>query len=192
MSVNLNGYFATIHAAAPHFLSQGGGVIVNKSSPSGFGHLGMANYSAAKEGAIGLTRTVARDLGGKGVRCNAIRPMTSDSNMKGDAVRQTIVASQESGFPGIWNRWIGAPGQSAATSESVAAVTVWLCTDATKGVNGREFFIAGSDLGILPEPELTRASFAADGWTLQKLLEPATHDYLIGGLVNRFDAEVDY
>ena len=185
-AVNLKGYFATIKAAAPAFIRQRSGIIVNKSSPSGFGHYGMANYSAAKEGVVGLTRTVARDLGQFGVRCNAIRPVTADSNMRGDAVRNTIVHSQAAGYPGIWNRWLGAPGGSQSHSDHVAALTVWLCLDNTSQVNGREFFVAGSELGILPEPELHRVSFRREGWTLEDLLDPFTQDYLIGDARNRF------
>jgi NAD(P)-dependent dehydrogenase (short-subunit alcohol dehydrogenase family) len=185
-AVNLKGYFATIKAAAPHFIRQRSGIIVNKSSPSGFGHYGMANYSAAKEGVVGLTRTVARDLGQFGVRCNAVRPVTADSNMRGDAVRNTIVHSQQAGFPGIWNRWLGAPQALQSHSDHVAALTAWLCLEPTREVNGREFFVAGAELGILPEPELHRVSFRADGWTLEDLLDPTVQDYLVGGLRNRY------
>lgn len=77
VDVSLKGSFATIRAAAPHFIAQRGGVIVNTGSTSGYGHYSMANYSAAKEGVAGLTRTVARDLGEFGVRCNMIRPISA-------------------------------------------------------------------------------------------------------------------
>ena len=75
VGVNLKGYFAMIREAAPHFCRQGSGAIVNTSSGSGFGHPSHVAYAAAKEGVVGLTRTVARELGRFGVRCNAIRPL---------------------------------------------------------------------------------------------------------------------
>lgn len=53
---------------------QRSGVIINTGSESGLGHPAMGNYSAAKEGIVGLTRTAARELGRFGLRCNAIRP----------------------------------------------------------------------------------------------------------------------
>jgi 3-oxoacyl-[acyl-carrier protein] reductase len=74
IQVHLKGAFTMIRHASPLLCAQGEGVIVNTSSESGLGHGGMSNYSAAKEGIIGLTRAVARELGRFGVRCNAIRP----------------------------------------------------------------------------------------------------------------------
>ena len=56
LAVNLKGYFAMVRAGAD-YLKRQGGAIVSLSSPSGFGHLGMVNYSAAKEGVVGMTRS---------------------------------------------------------------------------------------------------------------------------------------
>ena len=74
LGVNLKGYFAIIREAVPHLCGQGAGAIVNTSSGSGFGHPSAVAYASAKEGVVGLTRTVAKELGRFGVRCNAIRP----------------------------------------------------------------------------------------------------------------------
>ncbi len=63
IDVNLKGYFALIREVAPHLCGQGAGAIVNTSSGSGFGHPSAVAYAAAKEGVVGLTRTVARELG---------------------------------------------------------------------------------------------------------------------------------
>ena len=74
VDVHLKGHFTTTKAAGVIFRQQRSGRIINTSSTSGLGSMGQANYSAAKEGIVGLTRTVARDLGRYGVTCNAIRP----------------------------------------------------------------------------------------------------------------------
>ena len=70
MDVSLTASFFTCRAAAAHMIAQSAGVIVNTGSPSGFGHWGMSNYSAAKEGLLGFTRSIARELGEFGVRAN--------------------------------------------------------------------------------------------------------------------------
>jgi NAD(P)-dependent dehydrogenase (short-subunit alcohol dehydrogenase family) len=191
VDVNLKGTFATIREAAPVFVSQGGGVIVNTGSPSGFGQYANAAYCAAKEGVVGLTRAVARDLGAHGVRCNAIRPVAANSQMVSPQMSEAIRYSEETlGIPAIWNRWLGVP-RPPFGQQSVAALAVWLCTDACGEVNGREFFVAGPDIGILPEPELVRALFNPEGWDLDRLDQAHHVAYLIGEVRNRFRGKHD-
>ncbi|MBW8814231.1 MAG: SDR family oxidoreductase [Caulobacterales bacterium] len=189
LAVNLKGYAGTIHAAAPHFMAQRSGVIVNMSSPSGFGHRQNTAYSAAKEAVVGLSRSVARDLGPYGVRCNVVRPMAGGSRMATPRMYETLAESAKLGIPPLWNRWPSADG-FAAGPEQVAAVAVWLCSDAAAAANGREFFIVGQELGILPEPELQRTSFAPEGWTLERLLRPEVGAYVLGAAQNRFAGPV--
>jgi 3-oxoacyl-[acyl-carrier protein] reductase len=188
LAVNLKGYAGTIRHAAPHFMKQRSGVVVSMSSPSGFGHRGNTAYAAAKEAVTGLTRSVARDLGPYGVRCNAVRPMAGGSRMATPKMYESLSESARLGIPPLWNRW---PSLDAfpAGPEHVAALAVWLCTDAAAAANGREFFIAGQELGILPEPELNRASFAPEGWTFERLNRPEVAAYLLGGVSNRFTGE---
>ena len=74
IAVHLKGHFTITRFASIVMRQQRSGRIVNTSSESGLGNLGQANYSAAKEGITGLTRTLALDLGKYGVTANAIRP----------------------------------------------------------------------------------------------------------------------
>ena len=184
--VTLKGYFATIRAAAPILIRQRCGVIINKGSASGFGHYGMANYAAAKEGVIGLTGSVARELGEHGVRCNSIRPLASLSLMGTPELFGLLKHVQEDlGVPALWNRMMaGSPVPLRA--ENVAALTVWLCMEGAKDVNGRDFFIAGGEIGIFPEPELLRAAFNPQRWDLDSLCDPSKTQYLIGDARKRF------
>jgi len=82
-------------------------------------------------------------------------------------------------------RWPSAQGFPVGP-EHVAAAAVWLCTDAAAAANGREFFVAGQEIGILPEPELQRVTFDAAGWTLESLDRPEVAAYLLGGARNGF------
>ncbi|VVB84384.1 L-rhamnose 1-dehydrogenase (NADP(+)) [uncultured archaeon] len=75
INVNLKGAFNCIQAVVETMVSQGSGVIINASSVVGlFGNVGQANYAAAKAGLIGMTKALAKELGKKGVRVNAVAP----------------------------------------------------------------------------------------------------------------------
>jgi NAD(P)-dependent dehydrogenase (short-subunit alcohol dehydrogenase family) len=185
MNVSLKGSFATIRAAAPYMIAQKSGVIVNTGSPSGFGHWGMANYAAAKEGLMGLTRSVARDLGEFGVRCNLIRPVSHITGTFTPEIGETIAETERLGIPLLWNRRMSQP-RMTALPEHVAALVVWLCTDAAAHVTGRDFYIQGDEVALLPEPEAIRTMFNPGGWTLDAFDEPANRDYLVGSIQNRF------
>ncbi|MFQ5925792.1 MAG: SDR family NAD(P)-dependent oxidoreductase, partial [Dehalococcoidia bacterium] len=77
IKVHLYGHFNCTRPACVIFRQQRSGRIINTSSEAGLGNMGQANYSAAKEGIVGFTRTVARDMGRYGVTCNAIRPIAA-------------------------------------------------------------------------------------------------------------------
>jgi len=75
ITVNLTSAFNTIRAAGPGMVQAGVGRIVNMISINGLrGKMGQGNYAASKAGMVGLTKTAAKELGGKGVTCNAVAP----------------------------------------------------------------------------------------------------------------------
>jgi NAD(P)-dependent dehydrogenase (short-subunit alcohol dehydrogenase family) len=184
IDVHLKGHFATIKAASQVFRSQRGGVIVNTASESGLGHLGQANYSAAKEGIVGLTRTVARDLGRYGVRCNAIRPRAATRLGDEVAVESMIRTQRETGVAALGSQPVGHDFLQNRPDQ-VAAVVAWLCSDAAANVNGRTFQVGGDVVGLYPEPEVIRSIHREGGWTLDALdrVAPST---LTAGLSNHF------
>ncbi len=97
INTNLKGCFNTIRHASRYFLKQRSGKIVNMSSVSGvMGNAGQANYSAAKAGVIGLTKSVARELASRGINCNAIAPGFIETEMTqamSDKAREATIAS---------------------------------------------------------------------------------------------------
>jgi NAD(P)-dependent dehydrogenase (short-subunit alcohol dehydrogenase family) len=82
IQVDLNSAFYTVHAVLPHMREQGGGKIINMSSFVGeAGNIGQANYSAAKAGLLGFTKTAAQELARYGITVNAISPGFIETDM---------------------------------------------------------------------------------------------------------------
>ena len=82
LGVNLNGAFYCCRAVLPHMVAQGGGVILNMTSTAGIkGRAGQVNYAATKGALIGLTKSLAQEYGGRGVRVNAIAPGFVETDM---------------------------------------------------------------------------------------------------------------
>ena len=185
MDVSLTSSFWTCRRAARHMIEQRSGVIVNTGSPSGFGHLHMANYSAAKEGLLGMTRSIARDLGEFGVRANLIRPVSHITGTYTPEIQTTIDESARLGIPLLWNKPMSAPRMQALPAH-VAALVVWLCTDNAGHISGRDFYIQGDEVAVLPEPEAIRTSINPGGWTLDAFDDPANREFLFGDIRNRF------
>jgi 3-oxoacyl-[acyl-carrier protein] reductase len=187
VGVNLKGYFALIRAAAPHLCRQGSGAIVNTSSGSGFGHPAMIAYATAKEGVIGLTRTVALELGRFGVRCNAIRPFATGVSTAEYATTvarwmrlMTITMGSE---PGVETPPNFDPEQFPP--RKISPLVVWLCTDAAKDVNGRTFHVGGDDVSLLSEPKPEVTVHQQGGWDLDGLDATAPRS-LTAGLRNPY------
>ncbi len=186
--VNLKGYFAMTQSVAPHMVARGGGAIINASSASGYGIPVHAAYSSAKEGVVGLTRSVARELGRFDIRCNAIRPVASSGtggNLEGRAGKWFKLFELT-----IEPRIFAALTDMASKPElvaphKVAPVVVWLCTDAAKDVNGQTFEIHGDTVNRVEEPRPVRTIYRQDGWDLDSL-DQVVPTSLVDGLQNRF------
>jgi 3-oxoacyl-[acyl-carrier protein] reductase len=180
VDIHMKGHFTTTKAAGLVFRQQRSGRIINTGSSSGLGNMGQANYAAAKEGIVGLTRTVARDLGRYGATCNAIRP--------GAATRLTISPEMEEARRKAEAAGIrrGGGGLGSMPPEAIAPLVVYLATDEAGYINGRDFMVAGNRIGLYTIPTVEKTIYApGDMWTVDELVEvfPQT----IGqGLKNEF------
>jgi len=186
--VNLKGYFAMTKAVVPHMISRGGGAIINASSASGYGTPVHAAYSSAKEGVVGLTRSLARELGRFDIRCNTIRPIASSGtggSLEGRAGKwfKLFELTIEPRIFSALTDMVSNPDLVAP--HKVAPVVVWLCTDAAQDVSGQTFEIHGDTVNRVEEPRPIRTIYRQGGWDLDSLdqVVPAS---LVDGLQNRF------
>jgi NAD(P)-dependent dehydrogenase (short-subunit alcohol dehydrogenase family) len=175
MRVNLKSAYAMVHHAAPQMKRQRSGSIICVTSPSGYGHYAMSAYAASKEALVGFTRSIARELGEHGVRCNAIRPCAATRMFLPEIAEDMRYVTEELGVSPVGGQWFsGLNGEEPeALAENVAAVAAWLCRPETEPLNGRVVYIAGGHVALCAEPELIRSRFDAGGWTLDGLLAPS-------------------
>jgi 3-oxoacyl-[acyl-carrier protein] reductase len=169
--VGCKGYFAMIRAVAPHMCRQGSGAIINTSSGSGFGHPGAVAHASAREAAIGITRTVAKELGRFGVRCNAIRPFATSRSTEDFAVDAApwlkLMAVTMGATPGV-DEPVNFDTDDFPP-EKIAPFVVWLCTEAASNVNGRTFEVRGDFVSLMSEPVHEETIERAGGWDLDSL-----------------------
>jgi len=126
LAVDLTGAFHTIRRATPKMLRARFGRIVNVSSVvAHVGGAGQANYGAAKAGLVGLSRSVARELGGRGITCNVVAPGPIATEMTA-AMGPDWLATVGALVP------VGRPG----TPEECAATIAFLASDAAAYVTG--------------------------------------------------------
>ncbi len=170
IAVHLKGHFTVTKHAALVFRQQRSGRIVGTSSESGFGNMGQANYSAAKEGITGLVRTLALDLGRYGVTANAIRPRAATRLTMSDELRAAMERSRAAASAGQATSAGDAIGQmDALRPEMVAPLVVFLCTDNAANVNGRDFIVGGNEISLVSLPARERTIYREGGWTLDAL-----------------------
>jgi len=153
IDVHLNGTFYVSRAAAPYFKSQGSGCYIHMTSTSGLvGNLGQANYSAAKLGIVGLSKSIALDMAKYKVRSNCIAPFA-------------------------WSRMIGSiptetPEQKARVEKlksmetsKIAPLAVCLAADATADVTGQIFAVRANEIFLFGQTRPLRSVHRAEGWT---------------------------
>ncbi|MDD3787349.1 MAG: 3-oxoacyl-[acyl-carrier-protein] reductase [Petrimonas sp.] len=133
INVNLKSAFNFIHAVTPVMMRQKSGSIINMSSVVGVsGNAGQANYSASKAGMIGLAKSMAKEVGSRGIRVNAIAPGFIITEM-------TAQLSEE-----VRNEWAKQiPLRRGGTPDDVANATLFLASDLSSYVSGQVIHVCG-------------------------------------------------
>jgi NAD(P)-dependent dehydrogenase (short-subunit alcohol dehydrogenase family) len=161
VDVHLNGSFYVARAAAPHFKAQNGGSYIHMTSTSGLiGNLGQANYSAAKMGIVGLSKSIALDMAKFNVRSNCIAPWAWT------AMTATIPADT--------------PEQKARVEKlkkmeasKIAPLAVYLASDAAAKVSGQIFGVRANEIYFFNQIRMIRSLHRDGGWTAEAIAEHA-------------------
>jgi len=153
IDVHLNGSFYVSRAAATHFKTQQSGCYIHMTSTSGLvGNLGQANYSAAKLGVAGLSKSIALDMARYSVRSNCISPFA-------------------------WSRMIGSipmdtPDQAARVEKlksmetaKIAPLAVYLASEEASGVTGQIFAVRANEIFLMSQSRPLRSVHRSEGWT---------------------------
>jgi NAD(P)-dependent dehydrogenase (short-subunit alcohol dehydrogenase family) len=157
IDVHLNGSFYVSRAAAPHFKSQAAGCYVHMTSTSGLvGNLGQANYSAAKLGIVGLSKSIALDMAKYQVRSNCISPFAW-SRMIGSIPTDTD--EQKARVEKL---------KSMATAK-IAPLAVFLASEAAGEVSGQIFAVRANELFLMSQSRPLRSVHRAEGWSVETI-----------------------
>ncbi|GAA0577817.1 3-oxoacyl-ACP reductase FabG [Actinomadura livida] len=139
MAVHLRGSFLMSRAAQEHMTKAGWGRIVNLSSVSALGNRGQVNYSAAKAGLQGFTKTLAIELGKFGVTANAIAPGFIATEMTAATAARVGVEWED--FKAAAAKEI--PVRRVGTPEDIAGTVAFLVSDDASFVSGQVIYVAG-------------------------------------------------
>ncbi len=159
--VHLNGSFYVSRYTAPHFKAQSSGSYVHMTSTSGLiGNIGQANYSAAKMGIAGLSKSIALDMAKFNVRSNCIAPWAWTS------MTATIPADTPENIARIAK-------MKKMESAKIAPLAVYLASDAAAKVSGQIFGVRANEIYFFSQIRMTRSVHRSEGWTPETIAEHA-------------------
>lgn len=161
IGVHLNGSFYMSRAVAEQFRAQGSGAFVHMTSTSGLiGNFGQANYSAAKMGIVGLSKSISLDMARFGVRSNCVAPFAWSR------MTNSIPASTPEEEARVER-------MKRMTPETNAPLVVYLASAAAEGITGQIFAARLNELFLFNQTRPIRSVHCGEGWTPETIGEHA-------------------
>lgn len=143
MDTNLKGSFNMIRHCTPIFMKQRSGTIVNLASAVGItGNSGQVNYCASKAGIIGMTKSVAKELATRGIRCNAVAPGFIETDMTA-ALIELSGESKQGNYEKVRKLLDAIPMKRAGSAEEVAELVCFLASERSSYITGELIRVDG-------------------------------------------------
>jgi NAD(P)-dependent dehydrogenase (short-subunit alcohol dehydrogenase family) len=147
LDVNLTGTMLCTQAVLPGMLQAGWGRIVNVASTAGqVGYAYVSAYCAAKHGVIGLTRSLALELAGKGVTVNAVCPGYTDTDIVRDSIARVVAKTGRTPEEARAEFVKSNPQGRLVDPDEVADAVAWLCGRAASAVTGQSISVSGGEV----------------------------------------------
>lgn len=149
LAVNLTGTYHCTRAALPAMLERGWGRLINVASIAGkTGAPYISAYAASKHGVLGLTRSLALEVGANGITVNAICPGYVDTEMTSRGIENIVKKTGTSADNALAALKKMSPQNSLVTAEEVAALAVLLASEEGRGINGQAINVDGGTVSF--------------------------------------------
>jgi NAD(P)-dependent dehydrogenase (short-subunit alcohol dehydrogenase family) len=167
MFIHLKGSFNCIRHACVVMMKQKWGRIINTTSIGRMGTVEHSNYSAAKAGIVGLTRSVAVDLATYGITCNAYGPHAATRH---NASKESFARFERALKSGVLTKEFIERDTAHVPPEKTPPFLIYLCTDDAAGINGQIFETCGETIELFTEQATSRIVRKEEGlWTIEEL-----------------------
>ena len=161
IEVNLHGAFLVSQAALRHFQAQKSGSYVHMTSAVGLvGGVTQANYAAAKAGLVGLSRSIALEQAGHGIRSNCVAPWAFTRML------EKVTKNLPEGIPGMAD-------PKSWRAEKIAPLVAYLASDASAKITNQVFGVRKNEIYLFSGHRIIQTIAKSDGWTVKSIAEEA-------------------